>query len=225
MRGYHIFKLKKITNQPVFSQAKKTMQIHLGLVGGCRFLLFCIISFCFVFELQNSEHLLDLFPLSYLWCKNAVRLNVHLGLAWSSWVRECGKGTNDGSRSFSANCDLERSMSTQTNVLASARGSQGSHWSPAGWERGGDGGRLEHVLATSRPRAPSHLVHLLSPHTPGRKKENEGNPSPLSIPAGAGKTIKWPSYGEQGREPGALLETDAQRGPGSQHRGQRPHHC
>lgn len=36
-------------------------------------------------------------------------------------------GTNDGSRNFSANCDLERSMSTQTNVLASAGGSQGSH--------------------------------------------------------------------------------------------------
>ena len=63
-----------------------------------------------------------------------------------------------------------------------------------------------------------------SPHTPGRKEENEGNPSPLSIPAGAGKTIKWPSYGEQGRTPGALLGTDARRGPGSQHRGQRPHH-
>lgn len=32
-------------------------------------------------------------------------------------------GTNDGSRNFSANCDLERSMSTQTNVLALAGGS------------------------------------------------------------------------------------------------------
>lgn len=28
-----MFKLKKITNQPLFSQAKKTMQIHLGLGG------------------------------------------------------------------------------------------------------------------------------------------------------------------------------------------------
>lgn len=63
-----------------------------------------------------------------------------------------------------------------------------------------------------------------SPPTPGRKKENWGNPSLLSIPPGAGETIKWPSHGEQGREPRAPLEGDEQRGAGSQHRGQRPHH-
>ena len=119
-----LHKQKRVANQPLCSQAKKAVQIHLGL-GRVDFCCSVIISFCFGFELQNSEHLLDL--LSYLWCKNAVRLNVHLGLAWSSWVTECGKGTNDESRSFSAKCDLERGMSTQTNALGSARGSQGSH--------------------------------------------------------------------------------------------------
>ena len=58
-----LHKQKRVTNQPLCSQAKKAMQIHLGL-GGVDFCCSVIISFCFGFELQNSEHLLDL--LSYL---------------------------------------------------------------------------------------------------------------------------------------------------------------
>lgn len=58
-----LHKQKRVTNQPLCSQARKAMQIHLGL-GGVDFCCTVIISFCFGFELQNSEHLLDL--LSYL---------------------------------------------------------------------------------------------------------------------------------------------------------------
>ena len=58
-----LHKQKRVTNQPLCSQARKAMQIHLGL-GGVDFCCTVIISFCFGFELQNSEHFLDL--LSYL---------------------------------------------------------------------------------------------------------------------------------------------------------------
>lgn len=79
-------------------------------------------------------------------------------------------GTNDGSRNFSANCDLERSMSTQTNVLALAGGSNVAIKAQAA---GAGGGHLVHALVPSRLRL-SHLVHSPLPHTPrGKKKTRE----------------------------------------------------
>lgn len=79
---------------------------HLRVGDRIFFVYFVLFSFL---SSRIQKYLLDLFPLAYLWCKNAVRFNVHLeGLSWRSWAREFVMGTNDGFRNFSANCDLER---------------------------------------------------------------------------------------------------------------------
>lgn len=55
--------------------------------------------------------------LAHLWCAKALRLKAHLeGLSCSSWLREFVIGTNEGSRNFSANCDLERSAQTHADT-------------------------------------------------------------------------------------------------------------
>lgn len=125
MRGHHIHKKGFPISLCTLRPRRKCKYIT-SQGGGQNFFvwLFC---FVFFFELQNSKIPLDLFPLAYLWCKNAVRLNVHLeGLSWRSWAREFVMGTNDGFRNFSANCDLERSTSTDRHAGLSW-GSQGSH--------------------------------------------------------------------------------------------------
>lgn len=130
------------------------MQIHLRV--GDRTLLFWL--FCFLFWALEFKHLLDLFPLSYLWRKNAVRLNVHLeGFSWSSWVREFVMGTNDGFRNFSANCDLERSVSTDRRA--------GLSWRSPGRPAGG-GGAAGARAGSLPPRRPLSLVSPCALHPP-----------------------------------------------------------
>lgn len=105
-------------------------------------------------------------------------------------------GTNDGFRNFSANCDLERSTSTDRHAGLSW-GAKGAINAPPAVGEGG----LAHTRAPSHHRAPSPLVHALLPtHT--REEENElGKSVSIVHPSGSGRDHKMAVLrrGEQGR--------------------------
>lgn len=130
---------------------------------GFVFVLCVLLSFKIKSNNNHHHHHQPLF-LPYLWCKNAVRLNVHLeGFSWSSWVREFVMGTNDGSRNFSANCDLKRSMSSDRRWPQPREPTE--QWRLQHQPEGAAGTRA------GPPHRPSPLAPSLLLHTPGRKEE------------------------------------------------------